>query len=238
MRVPRAASRLLRVLHEHTAEPVAVEHVCPLLQHLDPRPPVCGHARSLGQHCPSCAASLLTTHTASELAQQRSPQLRPGGQHTPTLPVCPDGLNGNVLSPVARDAEHTSPRLQHTRPHAMPLAQQTPLVQNVPWRQHVASASGVPTIPVTAAATLPLRLNAAQTKASGQQTPAATLPERLAATLPPLTQREPAGQHCPEQMRPLGQPPSAPGGARALASAHLLLPEHVDGGRQHASPHA
>lgn len=79
--------------HEHTGEPLAVEHDCPLLQHLAPLPPVCGHDRSLGQHCARPDESLLTTHVASELAQHRSPQLRPGGQHTPPAPLTPpDGL--------------------------------------------------------------------------------------------------------------------------------------------------
>jgi hypothetical protein len=79
--------------HEHTAAPLAVEHVCPLLQHLAPLPPVCGHDRSLGQHCAKPEESLLMTHVASELPQQRSPHERPGGQHTPpTPPAKPEGL--------------------------------------------------------------------------------------------------------------------------------------------------
>jgi hypothetical protein len=127
----------------------------------------------------------------------------------------------------------------------MPLAQQMPLVQNVPWRQQVASASGVATRPVTVAAALAAVPNAAHTKAKGQHTPADTLPEMVEATLVPLTQRDPAGQHEPEQTMPLGQPPAPPAPpapppplSAALGSVHVL-PEQTPGGRQHdASPHA
>lgn len=142
-------------------------------------------------------------------------------------------------SPDAKEEAHTSPKLQHSNPQLMPLAQQMPAVQKVPWRQQVASASGVATSPVTVATALAAAPNAAHTKASGQHTPAATLPEMLAATVPPLTQREPGGQHWPEQIIPPGQPPPpAPPpeeAAAALGSLHLL-PWQVLGGLQQVSP--
>jgi hypothetical protein len=144
-----------------------------------------------------------------------------------------------VPSPDANDEAHTSPRLQHSRPQLIPLAQQMPAVQKVPWRQQVASASGVATSPVTVATALAAAPNAAHTKAKGQQTPAATLPEMLAATEPPLTQRDPGGQHWPEQIIPPGQPPPAPAAAAAaaaLGSLHLL-PWQVLGGLQQVSAH-
>lgn len=143
-----------------------------------------------------------------------------------------------MLSPVARDVEHTSPRLQHRRPQLIPLAQQIPAVQKVPWRQHVASASGVATSPVTVATALAAAPNAAHTNAIGQHTPAATFPDMLAARLPPLTQREPGGQHWPEHIIPPGQPPAAAlaAAATALGSVHLL-PEQELGGRQQVSAH-
>lgn len=227
-----------------TGVPVLVEQVWPLLQQRAPRPPCGGQVRSREQHWAlETEDDALITQTLSPPLQHRSPQLLPGRQQMPpTPPAKPDGLKAKVSSPDTSDAAHVSPSAQHSRPHEMPEAQHRPEdVQKDPCLQQVESLSGVPMTPVTTVATL-LMPKPAQTEDVGQHTPADTLPEILEPMLPPLTQREPDGQHAPEHRSPLGHAaappgPPAPAAGGALGSAHAL-PEQTLGGRQQPSAHA
>ena len=73
--------------------PLDVLHCDPLLQQVAPRPPDCGHDRSLGQQRAAPVVASIT-HTLLLSAQQRSPHTRPPpGQHTPpNPPEKPEGL--------------------------------------------------------------------------------------------------------------------------------------------------